>query len=226
MKILILISADAEWNVVKKLFPSENFQKSIFGEWFSFYSGSNEIIYFQGGWGKVSAAASAQYAIDHFSPELIINPGTCGGFANHIDIGKIILAEKTIIYDIVEKMGDAEGAVAFYSTNMDLSWDSNTLPINVQQGTLLSADMDINPEEIEKLISQYGAVAADWESGAIAWTAEKNGIRCLILRTVTDLVNELHGEAYKNLDLFIQRTEELMPLLIGQLEFWIKEVEK
>ena len=39
-------------------------------------------------------------------------------------------------------------------------------------------------------------MAADWESGAIAWTAARNGVPCLILRAVSDLVDSLGGEVY------------------------------
>lgn len=225
MKIVVLISANDEWMIIKKIFPGVALQNSIFGEWFSVVKGSRELIYFHGGWGKISAAASAQFVIDHFNPGLIINPGTCGGFNTHIDVGKIILVEKTIVYDIFERMGDAESAIDFYSTTIDLSWAAFSLPQNVQRGVLLSADRDIIPHDVDGLISRFGAVAADWESGAIAWVSEKNHVRCIILRGVTDLVSQFSGEAYNNMELFIQRTEEIMPVLIGQLDYWITASE-
>ncbi|MEI6289515.1 MAG: 5'-methylthioadenosine/S-adenosylhomocysteine nucleosidase [Chloroflexota bacterium] len=226
MKVLILISADAEWQAVKKIFPGIRLENGIYGEWFSILSVGHELIYFQGGWGKISAAATAQYAIDHFKPGLIINPGSCGGFYGHIELGTIILVEKTIVYDIFEQMGDAELALENYSTDLDLSWSIPPYPLNVQRGLLISADRDIFPGDIDQLNSRFGAVAADWESGAIAWVSKKNNIRCIILRGVTDLVSNVGGDAYNNPGIFIQRTEELMPILIGQLEYWITASEK
>jgi adenosylhomocysteine nucleosidase len=71
------------------------------------------------------------------------------------------------------------------------------------------------------LIEKYGAVAADWESGPIAWVANKNRVRCLILRGVSDLVGGDGGEAYGKLELFQQRTAEIMQRLLGQLGEWI-----
>jgi len=65
-------------------------------------------------------------------------------------------------------------------------------------------------------------VAADWESGAIAWVAQRNRVRCLILRGVTDLVGPNGGEAYGNLELFQSRTREVMQTLIGQLPDWLE----
>ncbi len=71
------------------------------------------------------------------------------------------------------------------------------------------------------LIQKYQAVAADWESGAIAWVAKRNGVRPLILRGVTDLVGVSGGEAYGDYELFIQRTREIMKKLFDQLPKWL-----
>ncbi|GEM_PF-6707152 len=41
---------------------------------------------------------------------------------------------------------------------------------------LLSANRDILLHEVPSLIKNYHAVAADWESGAIAWAAQFNQV--------------------------------------------------
>ncbi len=222
MKIVVLISANAEWHSVKPLFYGAEIQSSPMGEWLAAAGNSSPIVFFHGGWGKISAAATTQYVIDHFHPDLIINLGTCGGFDGRIETGTVILVEKTIVYDIFEQMADADDAVDHYSTDIDLSWLAEPVPHVVRRGLLVSADRDILVGDIPMLVSRFGAVAADWESGAIAWVANKNHIRCLILRGVSDLVGTGGGEAYGNLDLFQQRTDKIMELLIHQLESWIQ----
>ncbi len=64
------------------------------------------------------------------------------------------------------------------------------------------------------LVEKYGAVAADWESGSIAWVCERNGVKCLILRGVSDLVSEVGGEAYGDYGLFVKKTREVMKGLV------------
>ena len=225
MKIVVLISADAEWRSVKPLFPTSEVHTSPFGEWFDAKPVSRHsslVTFFRGGWGKISAAATAQYVIDRFQPDLLVNLGTCGGFEGRIEAGTILLVEKTIVYDIIEQMGDADEAIDHYSTNIDLSWlDSRNL-LPVFRGLLVSADRDIVVGDIPMLIEKYGAVAADWESGPIAWVANKNRVRCLILRGVSDLVGGNGGEVYGKLELFQQRTAEIMQRLVGQLDHWIQ----
>lgn len=221
MKIIILISADAEWRVVKELFPNLNLQTSPFGEFADLQLATFNVQLFHGGWGKISAAASAQYVIDHFQPDLLINLGTCGGFAGRIETGTVILVERTVVYDIIEQMTASDEVIQHYATTLDLSWLPHELPHPVSRGLLVSADRDILVEDIPMLIEKYGAVAADWESGPIAWVAQCNGTRLLILRAVSDLVGGDGGEVYGDYELFIARTKVVMKKLFDQLPDWL-----
>ena len=224
MNSVVIISANAEWGVVKEIYPNLEIQISPYGEFSDLTLDARHLTLFHGGWGKISAAASAQYAIDHFKPDLLINLGTCGGFAGRIEIGTIILVERTLVYDIIEQMGDESAAIDYYASNLDLSWLPVNLPYPTPRGLLVSADRDILVNDIPLLIEKYDAVAADWESGAIAWVAQKNNIRVLILRAVTDLVGGEGGEAYGNIELFHERTKTMMRELFGQLPWWLSTV--
>jgi adenosylhomocysteine nucleosidase len=225
MKIVIIISANSEWRAVKELFPSLELQNSPFGEFTDLQLSIFNLQLFHGGWGKISAAATAQYVIDHFQPDLLINLGTCGGFAGRIETGTVMLVERTLVYDIVEQMGDSAEAIEHYATEIDLSWLGNYCLPSTVHGLLVSADRDIVVEDIPMLVEKYGAVAADWESGAIAWVAKKNGTRLLILRAVTDLVGADGGEAYGNIELFHTRTKTIMKKLFDHLPEWLTIIE-
>jgi len=228
--VLVLISANSEWRVVKEILVPIDVQSTPLGEYFDLKPDTG-TRFFHGGWGKISAAATTQYVIDHFQPDLLINLGTCGGFEGRVARGTVILVEKTIIYDIIEQMSDPDEAIAHYTTEIDLSWLADRGPQNVDRnspstvrGLLVSADRDILAEDIPDLIEKYGAIAADWESGAIAWVAKKNGVRCLILRGVTDLVDATGGEAYGNIGLFHENTKTVMKGLIEQLSVWLDRI--
>lgn len=222
MKTVVLISANAEWRVVKELYPDLVLQQSPYGEFAGLMVGGSHLTLFHGGWGKISAAATAQYVIDHFQPDLLVNLGTCGGFDGRIETGTIILVERTLVYDIIEQMGDGAEAIEYYASSLDLSWLPSNLPHPTSRGLLVSADRDIVVEDIPMLIEKYKAAAADWESGAIAWVAKKNNTRILILRGVTDLVGGTGGEAYRNIELFHERTKTIMRELFRQLPEWLK----
>ncbi len=224
MNVLVIVSANAEWRVVREILPDAAPQSTPLGETFLLDLDSGPVRFFHGGWGKISAAATAQYAIDRFQPDLLVNLGTCGGFEGQIERGTLILAERTLVYDILEQMTDPEGAIDHYATQLDLSWLREPYPHPVQRGLLVSGDRDILVEDIPMLIARYNAVAADWESGAIAWVMRKNEVPCLILRGVSDLVGAGGGEAYGNIQLFHERTKAIMDALIRQLPDWLSRV--
>jgi adenosylhomocysteine nucleosidase len=222
MKTVVLISANAEWRSIKSLFSHQRIEPSPYGEWFTAEIESLPVTFYHGGWGKISAAATTQFVIDHFKPDLLVNLGTCGGFDGRIEVGTVILVNRTIVYDIIEQMTDPDEAIKHYSTVIDLSWLPEQFPARVRPGLLVSGDRDIVRDDIPMLIGRFDAVAADWESGAIAWVANQNHIRILILRGVSDIVSSQGGEAYGNFDLFQQRTGEIMHRLTLELPGWIK----
>jgi nucleoside phosphorylase len=89
---------------------------------------------------------------------------------------------------------------------------------------IASADSDLPPSKIPFLKSQ-GAIAADWESAALAWVAQRNNARLLILRGVSDLVSEEGGEAYGDIEIFNERARGIMQQLIEQLPEWLNAIK-
>ncbi|HQU35626.1 MAG: 5'-methylthioadenosine/S-adenosylhomocysteine nucleosidase [Anaerolineales bacterium] len=223
MKIVVIISAIAEWVGVKPLFPDSKIESFPYGECFTATISNREIPFFHSGWGKIASAGTLQYLIDRYAPDLIVNLGTCGGFEGVVNQGDVILVGQTIVYDIVELMGDLDIA-NYYASSLDLSWLADPLPHPARRALVASADSDLPPEMIPALKAK-GAVAADWESAALAWVARKNGARLLILRAVSDIVNENEGEAYDNIEIFNERAKRVMQKLIAQLPDWLNAVK-
>ncbi len=220
--VLIVLSANSEWRAASNYYRDQASLATPYGEAMQIDIGSHPVVFMQGGWGKVSAAASCQYGLQRWNPRVVINLGTCGGFAGRVARGTILLVTETIIYDIYEQMGDPQAAIRFYNCRLDISWLNEPYPQTVQRARLISADRDIIAHEIDQLVEQFDAVAADWESGAIAWVCQRNGVRCLILRGISDLVSAEGGEAYGNPDLFHQSSSEIVTGLLDHLAEWLR----
>jgi adenosylhomocysteine nucleosidase len=224
-KAVVIVSASMEWRVVKAVYPDARLERTPWGEAFerSIDVGGHpaRVVFFHGGWGKVAAAGSAQYAIDRWRPAYVINLGTCGGFAGAIEKHAVVLADRTIIYDIKEAMGDSAEAIADYTVGIDLSWLTGPPPSAVRKTLLVSADRDLVPAELDELKTRYGAIAGDWESGAIAYTCQRNRQRVLILRGVSDVVGSTGSEAYRNMAAFAEGADVVMRRLLGELPAWL-----
>jgi len=216
--IAVLISANAEWRAVRPLFPSAPAQTSPYGEYFYANVGGGRALFFHGGWGKVAAAGSTQYVIDRFHPPRLVNLGTCGGIEGRIHRFDIVAVEKVVIYDIAEAMGDSQEAIDAYSTALPLPAQ---FPTPAVKATMYSADRDLTAAGLREIDARYHPVVVDWESGAIAWVAHKNGVPLLILRGVTDLVSPDKAEAQGNLPLFQENTVRVMKHLVAALPKWL-----
>ena len=218
MHFAVLVSANTEWRAVKPLFATAAIHTSPYGEYFFADVDREQVLFFQGGWGKVAAAGSTQYVIDHFHPARLINVGTCGGVEGRIQRFDVVVLEKAVIYDIAEAIGDSNEAVAEYSTSLPLP---AVLPDHVVKATMYSADRDLTAAGLRELDPRYQPVVADWESGAVAWVANKNATPVLILRGVSDLVNPDKAEAQGNPQLFQKNTDRVMQNLVADLPVWL-----
>ncbi len=226
IRVAVVVSAGQEWDVVREAVAHRGLHTSPYGEWCTApveVNGQMEtVLFFHEGWGKIAAAAATQYVVDRWQPQLIVNLGTCGGFKGAIAREAVVLAECTLVYDIIEQMGDADAALAHYTTRLDLSWLAEPYPMPVHRGLLLSGDRDLVAEEVPVLQARFGAVAGDWESGAIAYVAARNSVRCLILRGVTDLVGPDGGEAYDgSVAFFKAQARRVMTRLLDALPAWL-----
>jgi adenosylhomocysteine nucleosidase len=222
MKIVVIISANAEWEGVTPLFSAATIESYPYGECFLITINELPIRFFHTGWGKTASAGALQHILDNYSPDLVINLGTCGGFAGVVDQRDLILVERTFMYDIVDLMGDLDIS-DYYASSLDLGWLAEPYPYPARRGTIASADSDLPSDKIP-LLKAHGAIAADWESASLAWVAQKNNARLLILRVVSDVVSEAGGEAYGNIEIFQGRTKAIMKRLVDQLPEWLKMV--
>jgi len=216
-RILVLISADAEWGPTKEALRPKTIGRSPYGEFFTSRIAGEPVLFLHGGWGKIAAAASTEYAISRWRPQIVIVLGTCGGIEGRVDRYERLLVTRTVVYDIEEAMGDSAEAIAAYTSEIDLGWLDDEFPLQVRRVPMLSGDRDLVPAGVPALTRRFSAVAADWESGAIARVATLRHARLLILKAVSDLVSANVGEAVGNRPLFEQQAAISMRLLLGDL---------
>ena len=123
--VIVLISANSEWRALEQVVHATARGSTPWGETLE----ADGVLYVHGGWGKIDAAASTQYAIDRWQPRLVVNLGTCGGFEGAVKPFDVVLAGRTVVYDIVERMGDPKEAIDAYATTIDLSWLAPPTPV-------------------------------------------------------------------------------------------------
>ena len=224
--LCVLIAAGAEWRTLLPHFPHAERLPTPYGEAFTISIAGQEVCFLHSGWGKVAAAGGTQYAIERWDPRWLINLGTCGGIEGMVNVNDMILAQQTVIYDIIEGMSSYQAAIDHYAIQADLDWVGSNLPFQVKRLKLFSADRDIRPVDVSGVLREFGAAVADWESGAFAWVCARNNKDWLVLRTVTDLVSDHFAEALGNADLWKYRTGQVMETLLETLPWLIERYRK
>lgn len=201
----VIISSDAEWRALSSelRLAADALESSPYGQWFVPTPGmipgvDDRTVFLHGGWGKIDAAASAQWAVLTWKPKLVVNLGTAGGFPGRVVEGDVVFVTRTVVYDIVERMTDREEAIQSYISDL-ASGPPASIADAVIASPIVSADQDIDPARVHELMQRYDAVAADWESASIARVCAKNAVPLVILREISDIVSPNGSRMYGNI---------------------------
>lgn len=138
--------------------------------------------------GTVPAAIAAFASIHQFSPDLVINAGTAGGFkAKGACIGDVFLTKCVCNHDrrIPIPGFDAYGRGSYSS----LSSDNIAKAFDFKQGNLTTSNsLDHSPQD-DALMLDNDASIKDMEGAAIAWVAEQAKVPYLGIKCITDIVD-------------------------------------
>lgn len=153
------------------------------------------------GIGKVSSALTTQMVIDKFSPEYILNFGTCGGTNSSVEILNYYAIEKCcqFDFDLRELDGVPLGYIQEYKTAY-FSARTDGLDF-LEKRNLASADRFTNCIEDNDAINEISCSLRDMEGGAIAQVCTSNNIPLYIIKGISDIYGNgtAQKQFYKNL---------------------------
>ena len=184
---------------------------------FKFYEGTlcgQNVVVSGCGVGKVCAATVTAVAIEKFAPELVINSGVAGG-TPPLNQGDMVIPEKSVEHDYyapdeqtVYYMSDKKVSAALKKACIKLGYPVKTC-------TIATGDSFIDkPEKVAELKQKFNAEAFDMESAAIAKTCRIFGVKCALVRSISDngvddnmkSFYEFLSEAAKRSQLVVEQT--------------------
>lgn len=151
----------------------------------------------QSGAGEIYAAAATQLLITRYNVELIVNFGICGGLIPEMSLCRTCIVEKTVHYDYdVSPVDNVE--VGRYTDLPDLyipateelvklaiSLEPELMPVICASGDKFVAD----PLRKIQLHEEYGASICEMESAGILLTANRAGVKTILIKAVSDSVS-------------------------------------
>ncbi len=164
--------------------------------------GEKKVVLVQSGIGKVNAGICAQILILQFGATKIINTGVAGALSEDLDIGDMVLPSEAVQHDFdVSVIGFQKGEIPYSGlvafpadTSLQASAQDAITTLypdfRICEGRICSGDQFIATVEQKKaIVSDFGGLCCDMESGAIAQVCHLNGIPWVILRAISDKVD-------------------------------------
>ena len=199
----IICALEIEANKLKSLIVGATFSRVGRLEFISGRLNGQDVVIGMAGVGKVNAAMCAQAMIMKYSPSLIINSGVAGSLSERFSIGDIAVGTGIVEHDFdTTAMGEP---IAFFD---ELGLD--TFPcdeeaaeailraaehVGVHAGLakIASGDQFISDAETKaRLVRLFGAEACEMEAGAIAHVCYCNGVKCAVIRAISDSTDGQH----------------------------------
>ena len=184
---------------------------------FKFYEGTlcgQNVVVSGCGVGKVCAATVTAVAIEKFAPELVINSGVAGG-TPPLNQGDMVIPEKSVEHDYYAPDEQTVYYMSDKKVSAALKKACVTLGYPVKTCTIATGDSFIDkPEKVAELKQKFNAEAFDMESAAIAKTCRMFGVKCALVRSISDngvddnmkSFYEFLSEAAKRSQLVVEQT--------------------
>ena len=184
------------------------------------------VVIARTGVGKVNAAMTATLVIQHFRPNRVIFTGVAGGLNPDLQIGDIVIAQKTAQHDLgklesaeIENMGTknpingkrnpiffpadpgllqiTETAIADIKLNPFQTPQGQRHP-RIIRGTVVTGDVFVAFDTKKAALHKnLGADAVEMEGAAVAQICWQQGVPCLIIRSLSDNAGANASEDFK-----------------------------
>ncbi len=155
-----------------------------------------EVVVARSGVGKVNAALTAAEMIRTFGAAAIVNTGVAGALEETLDPEDAVIATDLVQHDYDTTPFDPPGFVsgvgrvkipADPAISAAAADAARELGMRVLSGTVASGDQFISDGKKKAWIREnFGALACEMEGAAIAHVCFLYGVRCGVIRTISD----------------------------------------
>jgi adenosylhomocysteine nucleosidase len=178
------------------------------------------------GGGKLNAGVTVTLLLEHFSPEAVIFSGVAGGVGEELQPGDVVIGEKTVYHDFGQlnteafvvwqtwKASTGEKNPLYFSADVGLlTFAKNAInkvvlqkhnagliqqQAKVVEGVIATGDIFCaSSKKKAELKERFNAVAVEMDGAAVAQICWHHGVRCLVIRGISDLTDANAYEEYE-----------------------------
>lgn len=163
-------------------------------------SGKN-VVLLKSGIGKVNAAMATTIMFERFSPSMVINTGSAGGFADQLEVGDVIISSQVVHHDVDATAfdytyGQVPGMPAMFPADTALiSKTTNAvknLGINFAEGVIATGDSFMEDTARVAFIHKKfpTMIAAEMEAAAVAQVCYHYRKPFVVIRALSDIAGK------------------------------------
>lgn len=197
----------------------------------TFYQGtihSHQVVVVLAGIGKVNAAITTTLLLEQFDVDLVINIGVAGGMngAEHMDI---ILGHSVLYHDVDVTYfgsylpGQVPGEDAEFTADEELLHIASTLLERLEYsyhiGRIATGDQFVySSDDLDAVNEVYHDIyAVEMEGGAIAQTATLYNVPFLVIRSISDVLDDdTQQEDFQ--EFLVKASERVSDLVLALLD--------
>ena len=231
-KIGIIGAMDVELDSLKEAAGIENTSKIAEMEYCEGTLGDKKVVIVKCGMGKVNAGICADTLINDFGCTKIINTGVAGSLDNTLNIGDIVVSEDAVQHDFdVEHIGFEKGEIPYtglyaFPADEDLraaaveAVEVAAPDVKVYEGRVCSGDQFIHSkEQKDEIIENFGGMCCEMEGAAVAQACYLNSTPFVIIRAVSDKVDETDAVEYAEFEsVAAARSAKVVEHMVGHMK--------
>lgn len=206
----IIGAMDAEVKAIQDLLENKTITEHGGLQYVEGSFGKERIVVVKCGIGKVNAALCAQYLLNHFNVELIINTGIAGACAKGLNVYDFVVSTKAVYHDVdVTNFGYEKGQLPGLSKEFvadDFLVEKTIEAFNnsefsknhkIIKGVVASGDQFICSKEVkEQIIKDFAPACVEMEGAAIAHACVLNNRPYVIIRCMSDCADDTASSTY------------------------------
>lgn len=147
------------------------------------------VVVVESGIGAAAAAAATDALIEGHEPAWVISAGFAGGLAPTLQRNDVVLVNE-IVRPGAERL----------AIDVRVSPEAAARVPGLHLGRLVTVDRAVaDPAEKRSLAAAHSALAVDMESWAVADVCRRRKVRCLVVRVVSDTVDDRLPQEVENL---------------------------
>ena len=166
----------------------------------------HEIFAIQSGCGEIDAAAATMLLIVKYGCEIIMNFGVTGALEEDLKVEDLFVAEKVWHYDFDATAFTECDKIGWYEEYPDefIPLDAGLVKLvtekipGIRKIAVASADKFVENQEEKLRLRKAGCGICEMELAGIARTCERNGVKCLSIKCISDTFDGNGGDFNTN----------------------------